>query len=703
MPEPPDGFGAGRLAVAGLGEPGHASVGSRGDAEAPGPGAPGSTAAPAPGEEGGATAAAARRGGAVPVWARRAGFALLAAQLVGLAVLSTVLYRRDSLTYDYAAYHQAWYLIAHGHLDPYDSVLGFSFWRNNGEALLWLLALLRVVVHSGLVLLWVQDAAVVGAGAVAFAWACELTGRPWWDRRFRPGVAAALVLVVLVADPWTYWACAFDFHLEPVAALFVVLAARDLEGRRFRRAGLWVVLLLLTGDFAAGLVVGLGIAALVAGRPWRRAGVALVAAGACWVAVLAALGMRGGNLSAAYGYLVAAQPATAAGIGLPALAWGALLHPGRLVGALWARRLNIVAYVAPAGLVGVAAPWGLGVAVMVVLANNLITGLNFSTASFQYAPLTAVLAAATVLVLGRLARRWRRGPWAATALAVVLAADTLGWGAVWIPRTSSEWLRVSPAAATVLSSVERQVPAGDEVVASQGVLGRFSGRQWVYGVFEPGGAIPVRTRTVWVVVAPAQGIESEPVAAADALVTELAGPLHADLVAARAGVWAFRWTPAPSVTSLVVPPVPVTVPAWATPGPAGRPVTVGPPSTWRAVSTGHEGYVVAGDYRRLPPGRYTATVVLATTAPVDVEVWDATGDVLLARRQLVATNGQEAVTVPVDEPRTYPHHVYTGAGPFRITPVEPPPGDQLEVRVWTPGGAPVVVYSVELQPVGAPR
>ncbi len=641
-------------------------------------------------------------GGVVPAWVRRAGFGLLAAQLVGLAVLSTVLYRRYSLTWDYAVYHQAWFLIAHGDLDPYSSALRFAFWRNNGEALLWPLALLGVVVHSGLALLWAQDAAVVGAGAVAFAWVCELTGRPWWDRRFRPGVAVGLVLVLLVADPWTYWACAFDFHMEPVAALFAILAVRDLERRRFRRVAVWVVPLLLAGEFAAGLVVGLGIAALVAGRAWRRAGVALVAAGAFWVGMLSLLGMRGGNLSVAYGYLATGQSTVATGIGLPALAEGILLHPGRLVSALWVRRHNIVAYLAPAGLLGVVAPWGLGVAVMVVLANNLYAGLNFSTASFQYAPLTAVLAAASVLVLGRLAHRWRWGPWAATVLAVVLAADTLGWGAVWIPRTTTQWLRVSPAAASVLASVERQVPADAEVVASQGILGRFSNRQWAYQLPDAG-PVAVHTRTIWVVVAPTQGIETEPVAGADALVAELAGPLHADLVVARAGVWAFRWTPGPQVTALTVPAVPATTPGWATTGPAGQAVTVGPPSTWRAVSTGQAGYVVAGDYRRELPGHYTATVVLATAAPVDVEVWDATGDVLLARRQLVATNGQEAVTVPVDEPHTYPHRTYTGAGPFRITPAEPPPGDQLEVRVWTPGGAPVAVYSVELQRAGAPR
>ena len=35
-------------------------------------------------------------------------------------------------------------------------------------------------------------------------------------------------LVILLANPWTYETIAFDFHFEPLAALFVVLAGRDL-------------------------------------------------------------------------------------------------------------------------------------------------------------------------------------------------------------------------------------------------------------------------------------------------------------------------------------------------------------------------------------------------------------------------------------------------------------------------------------------
>ncbi|MGC8463982.1 MAG: DUF2079 domain-containing protein [Acidimicrobiales bacterium] len=656
--------------------------------------------------EAGALPVATQPGGAVPAWVRRAGYVVLGAQFVVLAWWSARLAGRYALTRDFSIYHQAWWAIAHGHLDPFDTVFGYPFVQNHGEVFMWPLALLAWVWPHAATLLWVQDLGLVGAEAVAFTWLCDLAAatspRSGRQAAWVPAVLAATGLVSLVADPWVYWTLSFDFHLEVVAVFFALAAARTLaRDPSSRWVWVWVGLTLACGDVAATYLVGVGLGAAIAGRHWRRRGITVAAAGVIWTLVLTVAGWnRGSELASGYGYLAAAAPAVApTSIGLKQLVVGVLEHPQRVLSALWSRRVDLYADVGPAGMLGLAFPWVAVTCVLVLLENGLYRSVLFVAPGFQSLPGYVLLPVGTVAVLAAVGRRWPR---LALAAATAVVLNAVAWGVVWTPRTSSQWLRVSPAAASVLASVERQVPTDAEVVASQGILGRFSGHQWVYEIAGVG-TVPVHAGTIWVVVAPAQGTETEPVAAADALVAELAGPLHADPVVARAGVWAFRWTPGPQVTALTVPAVPATVPGWATPGPAGRAVTVGPPSTWRAVSTGQAGYVVAGDYRREPPGRYTATVVLATAAPVDVEVWDTTGGVLLARRQLAATNGQEAVTLPVDEPRTYPHHVYTGAGPFRITPIEPPPGDQLEVRVWTPGGAPVAVYSVELQRAGAPR
>ncbi len=331
------------------------------------------------------------------IWVRRIGYGVLGLQFVGLALFSLVIYRRFSLTWDYAVYHQAWYLIAHGDLNPFSTTLGFPFWRNNGEFLMWPLALVGVPFGNGIVLLWIQDAVTVGAAAVALAWVCDVVRRPTWNQQFPPWLAVSTALVLLVANPWVYWAVAFDFHMEPLAALFIVLAARDLERRRFKRAAVWVVLTLLCGDLAAALVAGLGLGALVAGRRWRRAGLVLIVTGAAWVGVLSVLGMKGGNLSGAYGYLAAQGTVVPSHVSLPSLVTGILLHPLRVVHALWEKRLNLVSNLAPSGLLGIFSPWAFGVAAVLLLANNLIAGFNFSGASFQYLPMYALLVVGTVI------------------------------------------------------------------------------------------------------------------------------------------------------------------------------------------------------------------------------------------------------------------------------------------------------------------
>ncbi|MHB8498559.1 MAG: DUF2079 domain-containing protein [Acidimicrobiales bacterium] len=628
---------------------------------------------------------------------RRIGLVVLAAQLVGLVVWSAVLADRYALSYDFAIYHQAWWLIGHGNLYPFDTANGFPFFKSHGEVLLWPLALLGGVWPHSVTLLVVQDAALVGAEAVAFTWLCDLAlpcgSNIYWRRL--PVMLAGVGLVLLVADPWLYWAGSSDFHLEVVGLLFVLLAARTLyRDPADKKVWIWVALALACGDVVTTYVIAIGLSGAVAGRQWRRPGLLLTVAALVWSLVLATIGANAGSgLAGGYGYLAATSPSPAA-LSLVGLATGVAGHPGRVVSVLWNRRLDLYAAVSAGGLVGVLSPWVVVAAVLVLLENGLNQYLGFVAPSFQDSLLYVLIPVGTVDVLVRLARR--RPRWAAVA-AVLLAANALLWSALWLPRTANQWLRVSPAAAVALGSVQHRIGATEEVMASQGIVGRFSDRKWIYSILTPG-AIPVHTATVWVIVAPDQGVETVPVPVSDAVIAELAGPLHATLVSDAAGVWAFRWSPPPGTRSLTVPSAVPTVEAWATTGAAGKSTTTGPSVDWRAVGNGQPGYVVAGDYWREPPGHYQATVELSATVPVHVEVWNATGNVLLARRDVPPTNGFTAVSLTVDAEHSYPEHTYSGAGPFSFLPVPSPPGDQLEVRVWTSGGGLVSVSAVELVP-----
>jgi Predicted membrane protein (DUF2079) len=132
---------------------------------------------------------------------RRAGYAVLGLQLAGFLAWSTLLFSRFAVSFDFAQFMQSWTLIAHGHLNPYDTVHDFPFWKDHSEFLVWPLALLYWVWPHGVTLLWVQDVCLVCAETVAFTWLCEVVSRTARDAAW----LAAAGLVLIVANPWTWW------------------------------------------------------------------------------------------------------------------------------------------------------------------------------------------------------------------------------------------------------------------------------------------------------------------------------------------------------------------------------------------------------------------------------------------------------------------------------------------------------------------
>ena len=317
---------------------------------------------------------------------------------------STLLYHRFALTLDFAIYHQAWFLIAHGNLDPYSSLKVMTFWRSNCEFYPWLLACLYWVWPHGVVLLWVQDAGVVVAEWVAFTWLCELAGR------HRPGRDAAWLagagLVLLAADPWIWWSVSFDFHEEGLAIAFVALLARDLVHGR-RRVWAWVLPVLAAGAPAATYVAGLGLGGVLAGRRSRVPGAIMSVIGVGYSLLVVFIhGDLGSTLAHHYGYLVG----TAGGYASSKLTFGGLAkgiasHPLNVLQTLWSRRPDIVANLAPAGLLGVFFSLLSPVLLLALLTDILSLGLVYAQPTFQALPIYVLLPVGTVAILAWLSRR----------------------------------------------------------------------------------------------------------------------------------------------------------------------------------------------------------------------------------------------------------------------------------------------------------
>jgi hypothetical protein len=626
---------------------------------------------------------------------RRLGYLLLAAELAGFVAWSAVVYSRSALTYDYAQYSQAWMQIAHGNLNPYDSMHALWFWQNNSEFIMWPLALLYWVWPHGITLLWLADAGVVAAQAVAFTWICQIAGRHGSGRK--AALLAGAGCVLLVANPWVWLSVSNDFHVECISVVFAALLAFDLANRR-RRAWAWVPVLLACGDVAASYVIGLGAGALLAQRGNRLRGAVITVLGAAWILFIAKIhgNLGSGNGFRAFAYL--AGPAASSG-GAPlspaALAAGIARRPLMALHAIWAKRDDVLANLCPGGLLGLGFPALLPLVLAVAGPNTLYPSVLFAQPSFQSLPVYVLMPAGTVAALSWLARRRR---WPALALGGLVLAQALAWSAVWLPTVPVTWLRTPAAAAAVLSRLEARVPRSAEVVASDGVMGRFSGRAHLYMLFARGG-VPVHGET-WFVVAPGVGINSPDTARDMAFIGRLAGRMHATLMLHAGGIWAFRWHPPAGTRWLAITRATrQPLPGWTGIMPDGgfaRRILSGPVRTWHATMPYGHGYVAAGLAWIKPPGLYQASVTMSATGPASVEVWNDTGDVLLARRIVPATTGIQHVVMPVDARTAYPSRTFSGWGPFRAYFMPPPAGNRLEIRVWKLGSGTVSVYLAQL-------
>jgi hypothetical protein len=174
------------------------------------------------------------------------------------------------------------------------------------------------------------------------------------------------------------------------------------------------------------------------------------------------------------------------------------------------------------------------------------------------------------------------------------------------------------------------------------------------------------------------------------------------LVTSSNGIWAFEWYPPAGTRLLTIGPPTNVAPAWVLPGPGGSAVHKGEPAAWYVESTGKRGYVVAHGYARELPGTYRANISLSASGAANVKLWDATTSTLLQRRSLTVAHGRVTVRLTARALHMPGERVYSGWGPWSIKPVPAPPGDNLEIRVWEPGGKDRVrVYSTSLTKVSS--
>jgi hypothetical protein len=140
--------------------------------------------------------------------------------------------------------------------------------------------------------------------------------------------------------------------------------------------------------------------------------------------------------------------------------------------------------------------------------------------------------------------------WVVCALTVVQVVVV---AVQWIPRIPTEFLEVDTVTAGQLGQVQSRIPGSAEVIASQGVIGRFGGRRSLYPFldsFADGQTIPVDSSTVAFVFVPNQGIEAATPAQTRAAIEQVRNGLGAREIVSTPNVTAFLWHPPHGTTSV---------------------------------------------------------------------------------------------------------------------------------------------------------
>jgi hypothetical protein len=502
------------------------------------------------------------------------GVVVIAVQFVLLVRHSWYLWDHFDLTADFGQYSQAWHQIATGHLSPFDTTYpwnyphyGYPFYQGDLELIMWPLSLLNWVWPHAYDLLIVQDVALAGAGLVAFRWALDHLQAHTVNRRLAL-IVGGCVLAIVVLQPWTYWAASYDYHSEPLATFFLLLAGRDLWNGR-RRGWLWIVLVLLCGNVAASYVGALGVAAAISGRGRWRTGLALIGVGIAWLAVVGLVHSGKGAALGAYAYLAHRASVDDNLGGIATIVTGIAGHPGTVRHVVASRGDDLYKFVAGAGTVGVFSAVGgvLALAVLVPSVLNSSPGFISAAGGAQNFMATTAVIVGLPMVISWLVGRGRgrggdhrRRTVGLTAVALVLSLGAVVQSAVtsaqWTPRSGQMFAKVDDATAAALSTASARIPGSGESIVSQGVVGRFAQRGLFYPYLDvyPGGqTVPLFGKTVYVVLVPNQGVESESPATTDAAVA-LMRRLGARPLVARNGVYAFAWQVPKGRHSITFPP-----------------------------------------------------------------------------------------------------------------------------------------------------
>lgn len=621
---------------------------------------------------------------------RTIGLVTFVIQFASMCLYSAFEYKRFSVAFDFGLFYQAWYLIAHGVLNPYSTMHGFYYWQNHFELIMWPLALLYYIFPHGIVLLWLQNAGTSITSFLAYLWFCAIIRKRTSVLETKHYVLVLFLLALLILNPWNYWSNAYDFHFQSISSAFMMATAMSYYFNRRKLTWLFAILTLSTGDLGGLYVFSIGFAYVIRKNKPELQSLGLMVLGVGWLLLVHKIGgARGSQVSNLYGYLGVSSGASQSGI--TAVLMGVATHPLVVVEHLWAQRLNLYSNISPAGILGIFTPIGFSVS-LVTLVVNALAGTLWIAPSFQSVPAYPFISLGTVLFLMKI--KYKKLQYIVVS---ILFANSLGWAVVWLPHQFSRWIDVSASTARTLHTVKSIIPKEADLIVSQGIVGRFSNRYKVSAFYKYLGYLTEGPQPLYILLAPYQGIEVAGAATTLQQIEVLSRERVVHLVYHSNNIWLFK-LPAEkqrSIRRVYLGTPPTMVSGWSLKSNIGEISMQGQVENWSMASrSGNKGYLIHSAYWRLAPGSYFATITYRSTQPINFEVWNTTGNRLLLRRTIMPSTKRVTDTFQFADITAFPLHLFWGWGPFQMDSIDTESYDQIEIRAWVPGTGNSNVYNV---------
>ncbi|MGC8461869.1 MAG: DUF2079 domain-containing protein [Candidatus Dormibacteria bacterium] len=437
------------------------------------------------------------------------------------AYVATALWKLShfNVSSDFGMNNQATFLISHGVLNPFNTIGNDLMWQDQFKLLIWPIGLLRTVVPGAMLLVVLQATALALASGILVHTVQRLSvALPSTSAK----VVIAITAAVILLEPWTFQAALADFHAQNIAApaLVLLISSILLHKSRFWMAGS-AVIYLLSGSEACTVVAAAGLGFLLL-RGFRREGAGLLALGSLWIALILVLhAAQGTPLGQVYGYLASSSHPTA-----QAILAGIIHHPGRPLSQLASHGITIVALLLMAGTIGLFYPPAGAVTCCEVLLAGLqqhTNLLDFASGSFQMWPAVALMLCGLPIVVSAVSQ-WGRRQHPRVQRLLIAGATLLGITTVigngyYDTTIPSRWNTVSTPVVFALQQASSHIPAGAEVIASNGIVGTFSARSYVYALTSLEERVPICSSTVAIVVVPHDGLKLLPSSTAHHVVT----------------------------------------------------------------------------------------------------------------------------------------------------------------------------------------